>query len=583
MKNSIGKMWNIFDANQKARLIGLLVMIVIGAFLELLGVSAIMPFINVAMSPASIQDNAGLSYFYTLLGAKSSSQFLIWIALALVAVYIIKNIYMIILYNFQYKFTYESQRKLEGELLSSYLKEDYSFHLLNNSAELQRNIIQDVMGLFHSVLAVLQLLTEGVVCLTLFAFLLYKDKTITIGVVVFMSAFLLLFVGIFRKKIEGIGVESRRASAKRVQWVQQSLGGIKEIKILEREQYFLKNYDINSAVYADKQRLYQLTTVIPRPIMEALCICSLLLIVIFKLGRGVDPAYFLVTLSVFAVAAFRLLPSFSRISGYLGTIVFQSSAVDRVDEDIRHIKERRNNQTEKTVHGDTEKINFDRIEIRNISFRYENTETDVLKQVSFAIERNSSVAFIGTSGAGKSTLADIILGILKPWQGSVYAGDTDIFENLEEWHHMIGYIPQTIYLMDDTIRKNIAFGMEEEEIDEERFREVLKEAQLSEFVQTLEMGAETIIGESGVRLSGGQRQRIGIARALYHNPQILVLDEATAALDNETEKAIMESIESLQGSKTLIIIAHRLTTIQNCDYVYEIGNQTAVLKKKKEN
>lgn len=577
----INRILNVFTKKQKGQLVLLLLMTIIGSFLELLGVSAIMPFVNVAMNPDSIQESTILNWIYHSLNIESINGFLVVLAFVLVAVYIAKNIYLVILYNYQYKFTYNSQKILEGKLLSCYIYQNYTFHLSQNSAELQRNILQDVTGFFQSVLAFLQLLTEGFVCLTLFSYLLFTDVTITVGVAVLLSVFMIVFMGYFRKRIESIGVESRGASAKRVQWVQQSLGGIKEIKILGREQYFLGSYNDNANIYAEKQRKYQLATVMPRPIMETLGIGSLLLIVAVKLMNGADISYMLPVLSVFAIAAFRLLPSFGRISGYIGTISFNRSAVEEVCTDIVEAERLLASYHEREEGA--ENITFlEEIQIQDISFRYPNTEKNVLEHTTVSIPKNRSIAFIGPSGAGKTTLADILLGILEPQEGHIFVDDTDVYKNLDAWHKKLGYIPQTIYLMDDTIRNNIAFGIAKEEIDEVRLKDALKESQLLEFVESLEDGADTFIGEGGVRISGGQRQRIGIARALYTNPEILILDEATSALDNDTEKAIMEAIDLLQGNKTLLIIAHRLSTIKNCDYIYEIKDGKATLKDKKD-
>ncbi|MDD2970505.1 MAG: ABC transporter ATP-binding protein [Lachnospiraceae bacterium] len=575
------KIWTILDRKDRSRVLQLLLLTMVGALLELLGVSAIMPFVNVTMDPSSIQSSTGLTLLYTLFRADSVNHFLIWLAMVLVVIYLVKNSYLILLYNFQYKFTFNSQKKLEGKLLSCYLTQEYSFHLENNTAELQRNILQDVTGMFNSVLAYLQLCTELFVCLTLFIYLVLMDTTITMGLVVILVIFVLAFQGIFRKKTAHIGAESRTASGKRVQWVQQSLDGIKEIKILGREKFFLDSYDNNAAIYADRQRKYQLTMIVPRPIMETLCICSMLILVAYKLAMGVDLSYFIPILSVFVVAAFRLLPSFSRISGYIGAIAFQKSAVDRVVKDIQDAEELQKTQVIR-VKSD-EKLTFTKsIDVDHVRFIYPHTEKCVLEEACVQIPKNKSVAFIGPSGAGKTTLADVILGILEPQKGHILVDGRDIYQHLDDWHHKLGYIPQSIYLMDSSIRSNIAFGIPEDQIDDTRIREALKEAQLSEFVETLEDGINTYIGERGVRLSGGQRQRIGIARALYTNPEVLILDEATSALDNDTEKAIMEAIDMLQGNKTLIIIAHRLSTIQNCDYIYEIKDGKAALRQKEE-
>ncbi len=554
-------------------LIILLGMTIVGTGIELLAVSAINPFVETISNPGVLTDESALiAKLYAWLGRPNYTSFLVMILAGIIAIYIVKNAYLLTLYNFQYKFSFDNQRLMERELLDSYLEREYTFHLKHNSAELQRNVLQDVMGMYHTLSSGLMLITEGGVCLALFVYLLYLDKTITIGVVAFLLLIFGLYTAVFGKRNDKIGVESRRASAMRVQWVQQSLGGIKEIKILGREGFFIRNYDINSAIYAKRQRQYQMTVTAPRPIMEAAGISALLGVIAFKLLRGVNATYFMSTLTTFAVAAFRVLPSFGRLSGAYGAIAFQRSAVEEVYDGIMKARSEKEGLSKVTKTKD--KIDMkEGITCKDVTYRYPDSDKDIFKNVNISIPKNKSVAFIGPSGAGKTTLVDVILGILFPTAGEVLIDDKRIDQNLDAWHNMIGYIPQTIYLMDDSIRKNIAFGIADDEVEDARIWEVLKEVQLYDFVKELPDGLDTFIGEGGARISGGQRQRIGIARALYTNPEVLVLDEATSALDSETEAAIMDAINSLMGSRTMIIIAHRLTTVENCDIIYQVKNK----------
>ncbi len=572
MRNS-KRIWDILQRKQKIMLVLLLFLTVIGMGLELLGVYAINPFVTTVSNPEQLESKDSLiGTMYIILGKPEYTNFLIFMVVGLIIIYIAKNAYLVFLYNYQFKFAYENQRILETELLKSYLQREYAFHLKHNSAELQRNILQDVMGMYQTISSWLLMITESGVCLALFVYLIYLDKTITLGVVLFLGIVFGAYSKLFAKRNDRIGVESRGASAKRVQWVQQSLGGIKEIKILGREKFFLNSYDRNAAIYSRKQRQYQMSIFIPRPLMEAAGISALMGIIGIKLYMGVDPAYFLPTLSTFAVAAFRVLPSFGRITGSYGAISFQKSAVLEVCNGINEAREIK--AGDKTDEGDKSGIDVRKgIACWDLSFTYPESDKVILKNVNIEIPYRKSVAFIGPSGAGKTTLVDIILGILSPTEGEVTVGDSDISGHLDAWHKMIGYIPQNIYLMDDSIRKNIAFGIDDDEIDDGRIWEVLKEVQLYDFAKELPDGLDTYIGEGGARISGGQRQRIGIARALYTNPEILVLDEATSALDTETEAAIMEAINSLMGSRTMIIIAHRLTTVENCDIIYQVKNK----------
>ena len=350
--------------------------------------------------------------------------------------------------------------------------------------------------------------------------------------------------------------------------MQQSFGGIKEIKIANREKFFGDEFDTINYALAKNQKDNALLNSIPKPVMEAACIGSLMIIVIIKACIGDISVAFATTLGVFAMGAMRLLPSVNKISSYISTLMYSRAFVESVyTERQRMIALSKRKSEENTV----DSITFDKeISVENLSFTYEEGVDNVINDASFKIEKNTSVAFIGPSGAGKTTMVDIMLGVLKPQKGSVKVDGSNIADCMDAWHKKVGYIPQNIYLMDESLRRNIAFGVPENEIDDEKVWRVIKEAQLENVVKEMDDGLDTVIGEMGVRLSGGQRQRIGIARALYKEPEILVLDEATSALDTGTERAVMEAIDSLHGKMTLIIIAHRLTTIKNCDIVYEV-------------
>lgn len=562
------KLSYILDRKQKIQLFFLFIIIGIGTFLELLGVTSVLPFINVVMTPEIVKTDETYRFFYEMLKLSNVNYFIAVLAMAIGIVFIVKNLFISFMYYMQYKWTFNNQARLAGRLMECYLKQPYYFHVTHNSSELIRNVNSDTVMMFHGILAVIQLLTEACVCVVLGGYMFIKDKSITIGVSGFLVAFVLLFIKFFKKNLGETGERDRRYNAEIVKWLQQSFGGIKETKVMGRERFFLEQFNQNYKVFAECERNYRFLQVAPRPVMEAVCVTGLLIVVALKLLNGTTSDYFISTIAVFAIAAFRLLPSFNRIANYFSVILFNKSALNAVYKDLKEIEHLQDAQfherAEKELPLEKE------LRIEHLTFTYPEMESNVLDDVSFSIKKNTSVAFIGPSGAGKTTLADIILGALTPLGGKIYADHTDIFENLSRWHKSIGYIPQSIYLMDDTVKNNIAFGIAQGDVDEGEIWRALEKAQLKEFVEQMEFGLETVIGESGVKLSGGQRQRIGIARALYNDPQILVLDEATSALDNETETAVMEAIESLAGSKTLIIIAHRLSTIRNCDAVYEV-------------
>ena len=564
------KLSYIFSKRDKYKIALLLCIMVAGSFLELLGVAVFQPFVNIIMMPDSIQENSYLARIYQMFGCSTTESFLTVVALGIIVIYVVKNVYLWVEQNLIMKFTYGMQQKLSTRLLTTYLSEPYTFHLNKNIAELQRSMQEDT-GLFTQVLMhTLQLVAEVVVCIVLGVYLFTVSNSITVVIVGLLILCVVLFTKITKRFTEQLGKEAQVYKGKLYQWVNQSLGGVKEVKVLNREEFFVSSYKKYYGLYIKGVRINRLLSITPKYMVEAVCMTGLLIAIIIKLnfGHG-ELENFIPQLATFAVAAFRLLPSVGRINEHVNNILYAVPSVDLIYGDLKGIEDYQESKGEE----EGKEWSFEHgITAKHITYAYPNTDTNVLEDANCIIPKGKTVAFIGSSGAGKTTMADIILGLLAPQRGKILVDNIDVFKNLTMWHHQIGYIPQVIYLSDDTIRNNIAFGIHEDQIDEEAVKTALKKAQLTEFVDTLPDGLDTIVGDRGVRLSGGQRQRIGIARALYHDPEILVLDEATSALDNETETAVMEAIESLQGSKTMIIIAHRLTTIQNADIIYEVGD-----------
>lgn len=574
IKKFVGQVRYIFDGKQKTQIVVLLLIVIFTTFVELLGVSAIMPLVEVMMDINSIQTIPYLRAIYEFVGFDSPVSFLIFLAAILIVIYWVKNALVAISYNFQYKFTFSNQKRMAYKMLDCYLNQPYFFHLSHNSAELIRSINTDIVMMFQGLLAILQFFAEVLVCIALGTFLFFKDPQIMLVLIAFMVAFVIFFAKKFKSYLRYIGEEDRKYAAGIVKWLQQSFGGLKETKIMHREKFFLEKFEKEYGQWADLEKIYRDLQMIPKPIMETLCITAIMIAIIFKLLNGAEGTSFLTTISAFAIAAFRLLPSFNRITNYISVILFNFPAFEAVYYDLKKIEEV-SKERGKGGDGDAEVLALNNcIYMKNISYKYPSGEDFVLRNVNIEIPKNKSVAFIGPSGAGKTTLADLILGALEPTDGKVYIDETDAFAHLKAWQKNVGYIPQSIYLMDDSIRNNIIYGADAN-LDEARLMKALEKAQLKEFVETLDEGLDTEIGERGIRLSGGQRQRIGIARALYSNPQVLVLDEATSALDNDTEKAVMDAIESLAGTKTLIIIAHRLSTVENCDIKYEVKDGSA--------
>lgn len=578
----IKKVSYILDKNQKIKLLILLGIIFVGALMELLGVSAILPLINVALDPSTIDETWYLVMVRDWFGFTEVSQIVIFLSACLIVIYILKNIYITMQYNLQYRFIFNNQRRLAVKMMNHYMHQNYLFHVSRNVAELQRNVTEDVNGFYTVVLNILQFLAEASVCIVLVLFLMKTDIVTTLVVAFLVLLFAFFFGVIFKKFLVKKGEENRKISVRLTKSILQAFSGIKEIKVMNREEFFLNKYDVTYKRFSVLQRQQTMLSFIPRPTMESVCICGLLITLIVKLTvLKEDVTTFIPSLSVFAIAAFRMLPSFNRISGYMGSIMFNRNAVDILYKDLVEIDELES-ETKRIQNSNELKVLNQGIDVKNISFKYPNVDKWVLRNLDMHIDPNTSVALIGASGAGKTTLADIILGILECQEGHVEVDGLDIAYNMDTWHSFIGYIPQTIYLMDDSIRANVAFGLDIEQIDEEAMWKAIREAQLEDFVKSLPEGLDTVIGDRGVKLSGGQRQRIGIARALYQNPKVLILDEATSALDNETEKEVMQAIDGLHGTRTLIVIAHRLSTIKKCDVIYEVGDGKVVRREKED-
>ena len=567
----------ILNRHQKIELLWMAVLITMGSALELAGVSIILPVMNSIMSPDSLLDNKYAAWVYNFFGMTNSRQFVFFLLIVMIFIYVFKNAYLIFMYNRQYRFVYKNLHILSDQMMNCYLHQTYLFHVSKTSSELLRNINVDAANFYGVIQSCIQLITELAVCFVLVIYLFIQDRSITIAILVLMAILLICFMKIYRKALSGLGQESRFYYVAVNKWIQQGFGGIKEIKVLNKEDFFYDQFDKAYGGHANVECRYHSLMAVPKPAIEVICIVGMLGTIAIKIMRGTDLTYFIPIMSMFVVAAFRMLPSFNRITEYLGNIMYQKASVDAVYNDLKEIEKLNAQHIEKS-HGETVVFNK-AIHINNVSFAYPNNDREVLSDLSLDITKNTSVAFIGQSGAGKTTLADIILGILEPSEGNVLSDDKDIFKNLESWHSKIGYIPQTIYLLDDTIARNITFGIQDKDVDDRKLNYALERAQLRGMIEELADGINTEIGEGGIRLSGGQRQRIGIARALYNEPEILILDEATSALDNDTEEAVMEAIDSLHGEMTLVIIAHRLSTIKNCDFVYEVKDGKAIERK----
>lgn len=569
-----GKVNYIFDAKRKVQSMILCIGLFIGAALELVGVSLIAELVTLISTPEKIHENKLLDAFYNFTGSDGIRQFFLYLVVLLIVIYILKNAYFMLLSYAQYTFIYNNQLRLSGRLIDCYLKKPYTYHLDKNSAEMIRSIMLDSERFFQLLLTAFNLLAEVLISALMCVYLLVVDWLITVSVVVILGAFSGLYILIFHGKSKRYGEISQFNDGKMHQAINQALGAVKDIKILHREKYFVDAFTKRGAKKYRAVRNNEILGQAPKNVIETVCIGAILLVLCYKLYLGQDLNDMIPQLAAFAMAAFKLLPSVGKVNNYLNLIIFLKPSVDLIYRDIKDTEDMNGYllaDADKDSSAEA-KGAASEVRIENVSYRYPNTEKDVVSNVNFNIPMGYSIGLIGPSGAGKSTIADVILGILTPTKGRVMYGDMNVHEHPIKWSKKLAYIPQAIFLADETIRSNVAFGIEEDEIEESQVWRALEEAQLADFVKSLPEGLDTMVGERGVRLSGGQRQRIGIARALYGDPEILVLDEATSALDNETETAVMEAIDSLQGRKTMIIIAHRLSTISNCQLIYKVDN-----------
>lgn len=561
----------------------LIILTMIGAVFEALGVSVILPLVQVMIAPEQLLQYDIVTQIMNWLDLHNP-QALIWLmGVGVVLVYIVKNVYLFFLSYVRVKYACKVQRELSVEMLQSYMRRGYLFFLETTTGELIRGMRESIVNVYEGLYQVFRLLAELFAVFCIVIYVMISDLTMALCVVVLALLCLIFIATGFKKWTQRSGNIIFEYDGKINKTVLQAFQGIKEVLVMRRQQYFVKTYQEE---YIHKQKGLIGRTVAsesPAYLIEGMCVAGLIIMVCVKAVAADDTTVLVPQLAAFAVAAFRILPSLGRISSSYNTFLACLPGINETYQNFRAARVMRCGlEADADNNGDAEcslcgavKRNWELLDIVGVSWAYPGTDKLILDHVSLRIKKGTSVAFVGPSGAGKTTFADMILGLYKPQTGTVRLDDTDIFELDGEWGNIISFVPQNVYLLNDSIRNNVAFGIPEKDVDDEKVKRALEEAQLKDFISTLPNGVETEIGESGVRLSGGQRQRIAIARALYNDPDILILDEATSALDTETETAVMEAIDALHGQKTLIIIAHRLTTIRNCDEIYEIKDGKA--------
>lgn len=563
----IFKIFTIFTPKQQ-RYCGVIVFcMVIGAMLEAVGIGAILPLISIMGDARFLDKHIVIKQYAEILNITTHTSFIIFSSALLIILYILKNLYMAWLTKLQINFSTQNQIVYAEGLLEGYLNKPYLYHLDQNSATLLRNVSSGPIVIFTGILIpTFTLLTEVITAVTIWSMLILVDAFTAIIVAGVLGCMMYAILKTFRKKIAKRGEVQNKYSAFYIKWLNQGLGAIKETKVLRKEKYFLDEFVGAYQKYGQANGDFNFINQLPRMFIETMVTSALLVLIIMKLMMGIQAVEIVPILGVLALAAFRLMPCANRIVNLSNGIKFQMPLFNLLYDELIAIKESKLQHEVKTCEK-KEKLAFNKeIKVEKLTFRYPQGKKEVLKQISFSIPKGCFVGIVGQSGAGKTTFVDIMLGLLNPSNGKIFVDNVNIFQNIRAWQANLAYVPQSIYLIDGSIRENIALGIPEKEIDDAKIDKVLKMAELYEFVEELPETSYTHVGERGVKLSGGQRQRIGIARALYYEPEVLILDEATSALDNETEKSITHTILKLKGQITIIAIAHRVSTLADCDF-----------------
>ena len=566
----IQKLKFLLNSQQKKQLFVLSILLIIGMLFEMAGLGVLIPALGLMLNTDGVNNYPVFQPLLNILGNPLQKELVLYGMLFLVLLYLLKALFLVFLSWRQSKFSAEFSAELSSRLFFGYLRQAYSFHLQRNSAELLRNIRGEVSEFTEITKAVIILTIEFTVIVGIGFVLILQNPLGTLVVTTLLGLSSFVVYGLTKRKLLNWGERRLAHEGEMNQHLLQGIGGIKEVKLYGKEENFLKEFDTHNFGRARVITLQYTMMYFPRLYLEFMAVVALAGAVVMMIIQGKPLAGFVTTIGIFVAGAFRMIPSVNRIMGSIQFIRYSGPVVDVLYKECKLI---RDFDAEKISHSFGPIVLFNKeIELKDINFTYALAEHRSLDNITMKISKGESIGFIGTSGSGKSTLIDIILGLLSPDSGKVFVDGNNINDNMRSWQNQIGYVPQTIYLTDDTIRRNVAFGIPNELINNEAVEKAIKSAQMTDFIKDLPEGMETLVGEDGVRLSGGQRQRIGLARALYNDPSILVLDEATSALDSNTEFDVMEAVSTLKNSKTIILVAHRLSTLANCDRIYKLEN-----------
>lgn len=575
--NNYIKIFKILTSKQKRTCLGLVIMMFIGAVMETAGIGLLYPLISIIGNPESINKVGKYQFIKKILfsfGVNNHIRFIVFSSLLLLFFYIIKNVFLVYLNKKLINFSLNNQKDYTIRLYEYYLRKPYLFHTKTNYSTISRNVSAGGDYIFMVILNyTLNIITELITLLVIWSFLLVVDWLIALVISFVIGPVIFIMMNFFRSRLTQLGTTQSRASAAYGKWLVQGFFSIKETKILQKEDFYVNQFGKVYSQYIDSSKHYKEINCIPKSLIEVIAMSGIIMLIIVEVLIKRDPVAIIPVMSVIALAAVRLMPGVTRIINYFNSIKFQMPLFLEIYDDLIAVKNYKSINEMSVIEEKKVYIPFnDTIEVRDICFKYPETKKEILHNVTFEIPKGKFVGIIGSSGAGKTTFVDILLGLLKPQSGKILIDGLDANENLSGWLNHLAYVPQSIYLIDSSIRENIAIGVDTNKIDDVKMEKVLKMAELYDFVQTLPEKANTSVGDKGARISGGQRQRIGIARALYQEPDVLVLDEATSALDAETEKAITGTIQKLKGSITIIAIAHRLSTLEKCDFKIRFEN-----------
>jgi len=567
------KLYALLTRRERRNLALVFVAVLIMAGLQVASVASIMPFLQVASNPSIIQENAYLNWAYTTFGFADTRPFLIALGLAAFAVLVLSNAFIILTRWAMERYAWGRNHSLSRRLLRSYLYRPYEYFLTQNSAELGKTILEEVKEVTSNMLKpTLRGIAKGIVALFMIGFLVYFDPVVAVMVATVLGVAYGIVYVVVRGQLDRKGEIRVASNSKRYQYVGEAFGGIKEVKILGKEEAFLDQYDEPSEQYAKSQSLYRVLKKAPRYIIEAVAFGGIILIAVYLIAVEESIQQVLPVLGLYAFAGYRLLPALQEAFHGLASARFNVAALDRLHQDLEdQFEAERHHREQRRADEDETPLPLDEaLVLENVSFTYPEAHQPAIRNLSLEIPAHTTTGFVGQTGSGKTTAVDLILGLLRPQHGTIAVDGVPLDgENVRRWQKSIGYVPQDIYLSDDTVARNIAFGVPPDEIDMTAVREAARRAHIQSFVEKeLAEQWDTVVGERGVKLSGGQRQRIGIARALYHGPSVLVFDEATSALDQSTEASVMEAIYDLEEDHTILVIAHRLSTVKRADTIF---------------